>query len=209
MIFLNLKYVRFLAANFFLPSILFLSVCSMSVYIHAQTGGVINTTSQPESNLTLQEEKQLVQKDLADLLRKAIGIGAEIPEISGFDEHNATLYVKINVNNTGERIANASDFYLTVNYESEPGSTGVAGVYGSDAGVIVRLPEGTYGLMPQRSETGDPVKDSFINSFDRSSFSGDCYGKIKSGESKECIVTKSISTPTNKTSNSTGFSQQG
>ena len=60
-------------------------------------------------------------------------------------------------------------------------------MYCSDAGVIVRLPEGTYGLLvPQQSETGYPVKDSFIISFDRSSFSGDCYGKIKPGEAKEC-----------------------
>jgi hypothetical protein len=46
--------------------------------------------------------------------------------------------------------------------------------------------------MPQRSETGDPVKDSFINSFGVNSLFGDCYGKIRSGESKECTITKSV-----------------
>ena len=164
-----------------------------SIYIDAQTSAsaVINTTS-TQANLSLQAEKQKVQKDLADLLRKAISLGVEIPEISGFDEHNATLYVKVNVNNTGERKANASDFSFLINYESKAGSPGAAGVYGSDAGVIVRLPESTYGLVPQISETGDPVKDSFINSFGRSSYSGDCYGEIGSGESKECTITKSM-----------------
>jgi hypothetical protein len=150
-----------------------------------------------------EKEKQLVQRNLAELMRKAISMGAEMPEISGFDKDNATLYVKVNVNNTGERIANASDFYFAVNYQTGPGSAGVAAFYGSDAGVIVRLPESTYGLMSQRSETGDPVKDSFINSFGLTSYSGDCYGKIKSGESKECTVIKSISTPSNKTSSNT------
>jgi hypothetical protein len=41
--------------------------------------------------LSLQAEKQKIQKDLADLLRKAISLGVKIPEISGFDEHNATV----------------------------------------------------------------------------------------------------------------------
>ena len=180
-----------------------------SIYIDAQTSAsaVINTTS-PQANLSLQAEKQKVQKDLTDLLRKAISLEVEIPEISGFDEHNATLYVKVNVNNTGERKANASDFSFLINYESKSGSSGAAGVYGSDAGVIVRLPESTYGLVPQISETGDPVKDSFINSFGRSSYTGDCYGEIGLGESKECTITKSMFVSSNNTSNSTNLSQQ-
>lgn len=176
--------------------------------IYTQTESDVNNTSSFRGDFSSQEEKQKVQKELADLMRKAISMGAEIPEISGFDEHNATLYVKVNVNNTGEKTANASDFYFTINYQSEPGSAGVAVVYGSDAGVIVRLPESTYGLMSQRSETGDPEKDSFINSFGLSSYSGDCYGKIRAGESKECTVTKSISTPSNNTSNGTNPASQ-
>ena len=80
-------------------------------------------------------------------------------------------------------------------------------MFGSDAGVIVRLPESTYGLVPQISETGDPVKDSFINSFGRSSYTGDCYGEIASGESKECTITKSMLVSSNNTTNGANLSQ--
>ncbi len=174
--------------------------------IYTQTGLEVNNTASFRENFSSQEAKQKVQRDLADLMRKAISIGAEIPEISGFDDENATLYVKVNVNNTGERIANASDFYFAVNYQRGPGSVGVAAFYGSEAGVIVRLPESTYGLMPQRLETSDPDKDSFINSFGLTSYSGDCHGKIRAGESKECLITKSISS--NSTFNGNKSSSQ-
>ena len=192
----------------FALSIFAVSFSATPHHIYTQTGSEVNNTASFGGNFSSQDEKQKVQRDLADLMRKAISMGAEIPEISGFDEDNATLYVKVNVNNTGEKIANASDFYFTISYQSEPGSAGVAVVYGSDAGVIVRLPESTYGLMSQRSETGDLEKDSFINSFGLSSYSGDCYGKIRAGESKECTVTKSISTPSNNTSNGTNSASQ-
>jgi hypothetical protein len=168
----------------------------MSINIYAQTSAVINTTTTtsppPQANLSLQEEeekeKQILQKNLADLLRKAISIGAEIPEVTGFEENNATLYVKVKVNNTGERIANASDFYFTINYQGKDGTPGVSFTHGSDAGFIARLPEGTYNVMLQRSETGDLAKDSFINSFSWKHLSGDCSGEIRSGESKECTI---------------------
>jgi hypothetical protein len=116
---------------------------------------------------------------LTDLLREAINIGAEIPEITGFDEHNAALYVKVNVNNSGERTANASDFYFTINYQSEPGSSSVIATYGSDAGVIVRLPPSTFALLPQRLDTGDPAKNSLLDSFNRYDF---CNGKIQGNQ---------------------------
>ena len=177
----------------FALSIFAVSLSAMPHDIYTQTGSEVNNTASFRGNFSSQEEKQKVQRDLADLMRKAISIGAEIPEISGFDDENATLFVKVNVNNTGERIANASDFYFAVNYQRGPGSVGVAAFYGSEAGVIVRLPESTYGLMPQRIETSDPDKDSFINSFGLTSYSGDCHGKIRAGESKECVITKSIS----------------
>jgi hypothetical protein len=215
--FLKLKHSQFLTLVALFPfSIFSISLNSMSIDIYAQTSSVINNTttiSPLQANLSLQEEeKKMVQKDLANLLRKAISIGAEIPEISGGrlghpEEDNATLYVKVNVNNTGGRIANASDFSFTINYQSNTGTFGVAGIHGSDAGVIVRLPEGTYNIMPQRSETGDPVKDSFINSFHNWQ-SGDCFGKIKSGESKECTITKSMSLLNNTSNSITSSSQQ-
>ena len=46
----------------------------MPIEIYAQTGAVINDTTTPnQANLSLQEEeKQMVQKDVADLLKKAI-----------------------------------------------------------------------------------------------------------------------------------------
>jgi hypothetical protein len=216
--FLKLKHSQILTLIALFPfSIFSISLNSVPIDIYAQTSAVINNTttiSPLQSNLSLQEEeKQIVQKDLADMLRKAISIGAEIPEVSGGrpghpEEDNATLYVKVNVNNTGERIANASDFSFTINYQSNTGTFGVAGIHGSDAGVIVRLPEGSYNIMPQRSETGDPVEDSFINSFGGNSLSGDCFGKIKSGESKECTVTKSISSLNNTSNSITSSSQQ-
>lgn len=177
----------------FALSIFAISLSVIPHDIYTQTGLEVNNTVSFRGNFSSQEEKQKVQGDLADLMRKAISIGAEIPEISGFDDENATLFVKVNVNNTGGRIANASDFYFAVNYQKGPGSVGVAAFYGSEAGVIVRLPESTYGLMPQRLETSDPDKDSFINSFGLTSYSGDCHGKIRAGESKECVITKSIS----------------
>jgi len=188
LIFLKINHSYFSTLMILLAfSIFSASLKSMPIDIHAQTNAAANTTFS-QGNILLQEEKQIVQKELADLMRKAISMGAEIPEISGFEENNATLYVKVNVNNTGERIANASDFYFTVNYKTGPNSVGVSTVSGSDAGVIVRLPESTYNVMFQKSETGDPAKDSFINSFSWKHLSGDCSGEIKSGESKECTI---------------------
>jgi hypothetical protein len=206
--FLEIKLSRFSTLALFAFSISFVSLNLISIEVQAQTNAGVNTTFS-RGNFSLQEEeeeKRKVQKDLADLMRKAISMGAEIPEISGFDEDNATLYVKVNVNNTGERMANASDFYFTVNYQRNPESFGVSTVTGSDAGTIVRLPESTYGLMSQRAQTGDPEKDSFINSFGLTSYSGECHGKIKDGESKECIITKSISS--NLTSTGANSSDQ-
>jgi membrane protein involved in colicin uptake len=49
---------------------------------------------------SIEDEKKLAQKDVADSIRKAISIGAEIPDVSGFDENNATIYIKVNVNYT-------------------------------------------------------------------------------------------------------------
>ena len=188
LVFLKINNSRFSTLmTLFTFSIFSASLNPMPVNIHAQPGAGINTTFS-QGNFSLQEEKQTVQKELADLMRKAISIGAEIPEISGFEENNATLYVKVNVNNTGERIANASDFYFTVNYKTGPDSIGVSTISGSDAGVIVRLPESTYNVVFQRSETGDLAKDSFINSFSWKHLSGDCSGEIRSGESKECTI---------------------
>jgi hypothetical protein len=191
---LEIKPSRFSTLALFAFSISFVSLNLISIEVQGQINADVNIAfSQGNFSLQEEEEKQKIQKDLADLMRKAISMGAKIPEISGFDEDNATLYVKVNVNNTGERMANASDFYFTVNYQRNPESFGVSTVTGSDAGTIVRLPESTYGLMSQRAQTGDPEKDSFINSFGLTSYSGECHGKIKAGESKECIITKSIS----------------
>jgi hypothetical protein len=56
-------------------SIFSASLNPMPINIHAQTGAGINTTFS-HGNFSLQEEKQIVQKELADLMTKAISIGA-------------------------------------------------------------------------------------------------------------------------------------
>ncbi len=136
------------------------------------------------------DEKNLVQQDVINSLRQAISMGVEIPEIQGFDRDNATVYVKVNVNDTGEKKVNASDFFINVSYnDSATGSRGVNSFTSSDAGVIMKLPESTYEIMSVISETGDQAKDSLLNSYS-SSYSDGCYGYISSGETKDCTITK-------------------
>jgi hypothetical protein len=100
--------------------------------------GYMNNTNslQNSSTTSLEEEKVKAQEDLTDSLIKAISIGVKIPDITGFDYHNATIYIKVNVINPTDGIANSSDFPIQVNYNDTEGIPGVSMIYANDAGMI-------------------------------------------------------------------------
>ncbi|HKR72954.1 MAG TPA: hypothetical protein VJR94_02465 [Candidatus Nitrosocosmicus sp.] len=144
------------------------------------------------TTISLEEEKVKAQEDLADSLRKAISIGAEIPEITGFDDDNATIYIKVNVINPIDRIANASNFPIQINYEDTEGVPGVSMIFASDAGMIQKLPASAYNIVAATSQTGDQSLDTFLNSYS-STYSEGCSGNISFMETKDCIITKEYS----------------
>jgi len=167
--------------------------------------GYTNNTNSLQNSSTsfLEEEKAKAQEDLADSLIKAISVGAKIPDITGFDDHNATIYIKVNVINPADRIANASDFPIQVNYNNTEGIPGVSMIYANDAGMIQKLPASTYNIVAPISQTGDQSKDAFLNSY-ISTYSEGCSGDVSFMETKDCIVTKQYSNlPLNNTTMTT------
>ena len=163
--------------------------------------GYMNNTNSLQNSSTsfLKEEKAKAQEDLADSLIKAISVGAKIPDITGFDDHNATIYIKVNVINPEDRIANASDFPIQVNYNDTEGIPGVSMIYANEAGMIQKLPASTYNVVAPPSQTGDQSKDAFLNSY-ISTYSKGCSGDVSFMETKDCIVTKQYSNlPLNNT----------
>ena len=155
------------------------------------------------TTISLEEEKVKAQEDLADSLRKAISIGAEIPEITGFDDDNATIYIKVNVINPIDRIANASNFPIQINYEDTEGVPGVSMIFANDAGMIQKLPASAYNIVAATSQTGDQSLDTFLNSYS-STYSEGCSGNISFMETKDCIITKEYSNmPLNNTTETT------
>jgi len=161
-----------------------------------------NFSLQNSSNISLEEEKVKAQEDLADSLRKAISIGAEIPEITGFDDDNATIYIKVNVINPIDRIANASNFPIQINYNDTEGIPGVSMIFANDAGMIQKLPASAYSVVAATSQTGDQFLDAFLNSY-LSTYSEGCSGNISFMETNDCTITKEYSNvPVN---NSTGI----
>lgn len=155
------------------------------------------------TTISLEEEKVKAQEDLADSLRKAISIGAEIPEITGFDDDNATIYIKVNVINPIDRIANASNFPIQINYEDTEGVPGVSMIFANDAGMIQKLPASAYNIVVATSQTGDQSLDAFLNSYS-STYSEGCSGNISFMETKDCFITKEYSsTPLNNTTETT------
>jgi len=161
-----------------------------------------NFSLQNSSNISLEEEKVKAQEDLADSLIKAISIGAEIPEITGFDDDNATIYIKVNVINPIDRIANASNFPIQINYNDTEGIPGVSMIFANDAGMIQKLPASAYSVVAATSQTGDQFLDAFLNSY-LSTYSEGCSGNISFMETNDCTITKEYSNvPVN---NSTGI----
>ena len=155
------------------------------------------------TTISLEEEKVKAQEDLADSLRKAISIGAEIPEITGFDDDNATIYTKVNVINPIDRIANASNFPIQINYEDTEGVPGVSMIFANDAGMIQKLPASAYNIVAATSQTGNQSLDAFLNSYS-STYSEGCSGNISFMETRDCIITKEYSsTPLNNTTETT------
>ena len=155
------------------------------------------------TTISLEEEKVKAQEDLADSLRKAISIGAEIPEITGFDDDNATIYIKVNVINPIDRIANASNFPIQINYEDTEGVPGVSMIFANDAGMIQKLPASAYNIVAATSQTGNQSLDAFLNSYS-STYSEGCSGNISFMETRDCIITKEYSSsPLNNTTETT------
>ncbi len=155
------------------------------------------------TTISLEEEKVKVQKDLADSLRKAISIGIEIPEITGFDDDNATVYIKVNVINPIDRIANTSNFPIQINYDDIEGIPGVSMIFANEAGMIQKLPASAYNIVSAASQTGDQSLDALLNSYS-SAYSEGCSGSISFMETKDCIITKEYSnTPMNNTTEKT------
>ena len=155
------------------------------------------------TTISLEEEKVKAQEDLADSLRKAISIGAEIPEITGFDDDNATIYTKVNVINPIDRIANASNFPIQINYEDTEGVPGVSMIFANDAGMIQKLPASAYNIVAATSQTGNQSLDAFLNSYS-STYSEGCSGNISFMETRDCIITKEYSSsPLNNTTETT------
>ena len=155
------------------------------------------------TTISLEEEKVKVQKDLADSLRKAISIGIEIPEITGFDDDNATVYIKVNVINPIDRIANTSNFPIQINYDDIEGIPGVSMIFANEAGMIQKLPASAYNIVSATSQTGDQSLDALLNSYS-SAYSEGCSGSISFMETKDCIITKEYSNmPMNNTTEKT------
>ncbi|HYG00494.1 MAG TPA: hypothetical protein VD815_10405 [Candidatus Saccharimonadales bacterium] len=144
---------------------------------------------QNSSSFTIEDEKIKAQDDLADSLRKAISIGAKIPEITGFEDDNATVYIKVNVINPIDRMANTSDFPIQINYEDTQGIPGVSLIFVNEAGMIQKLPASTYNIIAGVSQTGDQSLDAFLNSY-LSTYSEGCSGSVSYMETEDCIITK-------------------
>ncbi len=162
-----------------------------------------NSFSLQNSSTTISLEEEKVQKDLADSLRKAISIGIEIPEITGFDDDNATVYIKVNVINPIDRIANTSNFPIQINYDDIEGIPGVSMIFANEAGMIQKLPASAYNIVSAASQTGDQSLDALLNSYS-SAYSEGCSGSISFMETKDCIITKEYSNmPKNNTTEKT------
>ena len=155
-------------------------------------------TLQNKSLTSLDEERVAVQKELINILKKAYSVGAELPELPSFlDEgDNATIFIKVNVINPIDKIANASDFPIKINYEYGDGIPSVSYTYANDAGRIEAVPASIYAILADPSQTSDQGKDTFLNSY-TTSYSKGCSGHIDYSETKDCVITKKYTDMTN------------
>ncbi|ALI35834.1 hypothetical protein NMY3_01631 [Candidatus Nitrosocosmicus oleophilus] len=155
-------------------------------------------TLQNKSITLLDEERVAVQKELINILKKAYSVGAELPELPSFlDEgDNATIFIKVNVINPIDKIANASDFPIKINYEYGDGIPSVSYTYANDAGRIEAVPASIYAILADPSQTSDQGKDTFLNSY-TTSYSKGCSGHIDYSETQDCVITKKYTDMTN------------
>ena len=89
------------------------------------------------------------------------------------------------VNNSEDKIANASEFSIQYTYPFGVGFTNA----GNDVGTFISIPEGTYSIRGMDAMTFDEDRKAFLNSF-KTSWDAGCDGTIRAGESKECTLTK-------------------
>ena len=155
-------------------------------------------TLQNKSLTSLDEERVAVQKELINILKKAYSVGAELPELPSFlnEGDNATIFIKVNVINPIDKIANASDFPIKINYEYGDGIPSVSYTYANDAGRIEAVPASIYAILADPSQTSDQGKDTFLNSY-TTSYSKGCSGHIDYSETKDCVITKKYTDMTN------------
>jgi hypothetical protein len=158
-------------------------------------------TIQNASLTATDSEREKVQEELVNAIKKAYSLGAEIPELPSFyDDTDGTIFIKVNVINPIDKKANASDF--TIRYDYEYGtSVGTGQAKSNDAGVFIKISPSNYAITAPFDETGDQVKDSFLKSF-TTSYSKGCSGHLLSMEIKDCTITKKYADITNV--NSTG-----
>lgn len=95
-----------------------------------------------------------------------------------------------------DKIANASDFPIKINYEYGDGIPSVSYTYANDAGRIEAVPASIYAILADPSQTSDQGKDTFLNSY-TTSYSKGCSGHIDYSETKDCVITKKYTDMTN------------
>ena len=174
-------------------------------YAEDNSGSLLNETftTQNGSLNSLVNERAAVQAELINVLKKAYSIGAQLPELpSSYDDDNATIFVKLNVINpidkgTNATYLSASDFSLSGQYQTGPGSSGTTFGPVNDAGRIFTLPASNYSIIEDTALVGMEPRDSLLQSYS-TSYSKGCSGQIDYMESKDCIITK---TYTNVTGN--------
>lgn len=126
-------------------------------------------------------------------MKEALKLGVEIPGVSsGFaGANNGIVYVRLivnnsdTVNNSENKIANASEFSFQYTFPSGAGWAQA----GDDVGVFIMIPEGTYSIRGMEATTSDEERNAFLNSFITEWDMG-CEGNIDAGELKDCTLTK-------------------
>ena len=141
---------------------------------------------------SIQLEKQKVQQSLVNSMKEALKLGVEIPGVPGFaGANNGIVYVRLfvnnsdTVNNSENKIANASEFSFQYTFPSGAGWAQAS----DDVGVFIMIPEGTYSIRGMEATTSDEERNAFLNSFITEWDMG-CEGNIHAGELKDCTLKK-------------------
>ena len=96
-------------------------------------------------------------------MKEALKLGVEIPGVSsGFaGANNGIVYVRLIVNNTENKIANASEFFIEYTYQYGAGFTNAS----DEVGVFIMIPEGSYSIRGIDTTTSDKERNAFLNAF--------------------------------------------